>query len=270
MKKKVVAVMSDIHGYQYEHICLINKIKEKHEIIQYIYLGDLIDRGPWVKWVLRFARSLMESNVSVIFLRGNHENGLMAWLNTNNNTILKDWLKNGGKETMKSLTGSKYAPYALQDAIEEYMPVFDSMKYYHVQCIGDKTFVFSHSGGGSGTLDKILDGKKLTHDDLEDLMYSRQRYLHGGVGRNNTFYVYGHTPVHYASDRDGMEPLIMWDANGTSADIDIDTGCCCSKALSALVIDAETGQFETASFPFTVQPEEGEPNYYEYMKMVEA
>jgi len=173
---------------------------------------------------------------------------MLAWFNTNDETLLKSWLKNGGKETMKSLTGRKYAPYLLRDVIKEYMPVFDSMRHYHVQKIAERTFVFSHSGGGSGTLDKILDGKKLTHDDFEDLMYSRQRYLHGGVGRNNTFYVYGHTPVHYASDRDGLEPLILWDNYVISADICLDTGCYTGRALSALIIDSETGEFETVSF----------------------
>lgn len=97
MKKKVIAVFTNIHGYQYEHASLINKVKEKYEIVQYIYLGDLIDRGPWVKWVLQSVRNIMESDTPIVLLRGDHENELLNLLNTNDIGCFKFLYRMGAK-----------------------------------------------------------------------------------------------------------------------------------------------------------------------------
>jgi len=266
-KKQAIVAIGDIHGHQYEHVSLLRQIRQQYDIIQLIYLGDLIDRGPHSDWVLRDVRDKITKGYNITMLRGNHENELIKWFNTRDKSFLNNCLKNGGKETMKSLTGKKYDTEGLLKALEEYMLIFNAMKYYHVQIIAGKTFVFSHSGGDRDTIYKILDDEKLTEGDLEALMYSRQRYMHRGIKDcDNVFCVYGHTPVHYASENDGMEPLVMWNDSHTSADIDIDTGCYTGKALSALVIDAETGEFETVSFPYTKPPVNKDSGSDEYEK----
>ena len=244
------------------YIC-IKKNEQKYEIVKYIYLGDLIDRGPWSKYVLRFVKSLMESTTPIVLLKGNHEDEFIKMLKVGTDYIdWHLWGLNGGKETLESFNAKSLPDLAA--AFEEYMPLFDAMKDYHIESVEGKTFIFSHAGGDSETLNKILDGNKLTSCEIEDLMSSRKRYLEGGEGRDNTFYVYGHTPVHYASDRSGMDPLIIWNDSHTSADIDIDTGCYTGKALSALVIDAETGEFETVSIPYTEPPVNKDPRSDEY------
>ena len=273
-KKQAIVAIGDIHGYQYEHVSLLRKIRQQYDIAQLIYLGDLIDRGPWVRWVLRDVRDKIVSGQNVVVLKGNHEDELLSWCNfeteaekPTSHEIMsaRFWLRNGGNATVKSFFKERYTHQELKDVLRAYKPLWDAMKYYHVQEIAGKTFVFSHSGGDPHTIDRILDGTELVDFDFEDLMYSRDRYIHGpGTDRDNVFVVYGHTPTYYAADNDGMKPLVIWNDAHISADIDIDTGCYTGKALSALIIDAETGEFETVSFPYTEPPTEKEMNSEEY------
>lgn len=144
------------------------------------------------------------------------------------------------------------------------MPIFNEMKYYHMQEVAGKIFVFSHSVGDCSTLNKLLEGKDLTEDDIEALMYSRHRFLHGGLVYENTCYVYGHTPAYYYHDSDSMRPHVWWGDGGDSAEIKLDTGCCDGRALSALLIDAETGELDMMSFPYTEPPVNAEPDSDEY------
>ncbi|PLX70360.1 MAG: hypothetical protein C0602_05995 [Denitrovibrio sp.] len=261
MKKKVIAVFTDIHGCQYEHVKLIEKIKENNEIVQYIYLGDLIDRGQWSKWVLRYVKNLMESDTPVILLKGNHEDKLLRWLSIRDNEAYRYWMRNGGEKTVESFTKEEFISEELRNEMKEYLSIFDNAKIYHVQKIGDKTYIFSHSGGDRDTLDRILDGEKMGGYDLEDLMYSRERYFYGGLKeRKNTYYVFGHTSLDYKSAGLEIAPVITKTADGTSADIGLDTGCCYGNALSVLLIDSETGEYETVSFPYTEPPCDKEPS----------
>jgi len=265
MKKKVIAVLTDIHGCQYEHVKLIEKIKENNEIVQYIYLGDLIDRGKWSKWVLRHVRNLMKSDIPVVLLKGNHEDNLLNWLKTRNSESYRYWMSNGGGKTLESFTKERCISEKLRTELEEHLSIFDDAKIYHIQKIGDKIYIFSHSGGARDTLDRILDGETMSGYDLYELMYNRDRYFYGGIEeRKNTFYVYGHTSLDYKSAEIEVAPLVTKTADETSADIGLDTGCCYGYALSALLIDSETGEYETVSFPCTELPNDKEPGSDEY------
>ena len=106
-------VIPDIHGCSKTLKALIEeRIRPSRTDLLY-FLGDYIDRGPDAKGVIDFLMSLQEDEYSIRFLKGNHEDYL---LRTHSDTTLqkkilgiplpnkfrKDWIRHGGKATLKS------------------------------------------------------------------------------------------------------------------------------------------------------------------------
>lgn len=129
-------IIGDVHGNPNTleellfNICDINFDNDK-----LIFLGDLIDKGPDSKKVLDIILNLKNKNTQIIIIRGNHEQNLLDSIN--NAKILKQWFRNGGKETLDSF--EVYHPGFIDD---EYIELIqNSIPYYLTE-----HFVITHSG----------------------------------------------------------------------------------------------------------------------------
>ncbi|HPF16131.1 MAG TPA: metallophosphoesterase [Thermotogota bacterium] len=103
----MIVAIGDIHGCFDPLKALINAIegyRNTVEDIEYIFIGDYIDRGPSTKEVLDF---LIHLKAQKTFLMGNHEHMLLVYYKGSHQyqSVGEAWLrkKNGGLRTLQAL-----------------------------------------------------------------------------------------------------------------------------------------------------------------------
>lgn len=100
----VVYAIGDIHGCLVELRGLEKRIVEDAASFTgekwLVYLGDLVDRGPDSVGVLDHLTARPPAGFRRIFLAGNHETMMLAFLE--NPASQPDWLQFGGKQTLAS------------------------------------------------------------------------------------------------------------------------------------------------------------------------
>ncbi len=242
---RVVAV-GDIHGMLSELrqlnerlIANENLTATKLNALQtvYVYLGDYVDRGPdsagVIEYLLAFKNAL-SANDKIIFLRGNHEQLLLDFLEKQNDDT-PFWLRSGGYEMLESYgVFMKRDPNASQISaarleFRKKLPsqhlklLQDTQLFYSV---GD--YFFCHA-----TVDPNVSLEKQTE---KDLLWSRDtKYLDDNfIG---SYIVHGHTPV--------KKPILA------TGHINIDTGAYVSGELTALVLFGTEKYFGSNKVEFT-------------------
>ena len=93
---RLIAI-GDLHGYVGGLKSLLELIEPRKED-QLVFLGDYIDRGPDSFGVIETLLTLKQQYPNTVFLRGNHEQWLLNWLFSNDDTFL--YL--GGRQTKLS------------------------------------------------------------------------------------------------------------------------------------------------------------------------
>lgn len=222
-----IFIVSDIHGH----------IKQFEELLTYwnqedtlVILGDLIDRGPDSLKVIEKVIELKQTyEDKVIFVKGNHEEMLLNFLN---NPIEKQehYYKNGGQETMQSLlvhlpndiadqTYTEQANeikqhYQAQLAFLESAPTF--------QIIGN--VLCTHAGFNSefATLEETTE---------RDYIWIRKHYE--TINKTPYVNVFGHTPVTYIHESNDV-----W-VSEDKRYIAIDGGCYMSGQLNAVLLNQQ-------------------------------
>ena len=182
--------MGDIHG-------CATRLRDLHDQIAadlaarpiaqalLIHLGDLIDRGPASAEVLaRLAAGAPLPGLPSLTLRGNHEQLLLAALETQHDDDIDLWLRNGGVDTLDSYGLSADAP-----------PIA------WAEAIGPATIDFLHSlpllhraGGYLFVHAGIRPGVPLENQTAHDLLWIREPFL-GSDADLGAIVVHGHTPV---------------------------------------------------------------------------
>lgn len=71
--------IGDVHGYYKDLMILLETIEEKDPDARYIFLGDIIDRGPDTLKVLEWAMNHVKPGGKYQCLRGNHEDLALQW-----------------------------------------------------------------------------------------------------------------------------------------------------------------------------------------------
>ena len=116
-------IIGDVHGNYLTLLNLLKKIPEKAIII---FVGDLIDRGPLSKEVVKLIR---EKKYQCIL--GNHEGFMIKYGEYLTSLMLEDgimprtsqfWLANGGLETLKSygiIDGNDYGIDLIEENLSE-------------------------------------------------------------------------------------------------------------------------------------------------------
>lgn len=224
----VVYAVGDIHG----RIDLLEDLEarivrdaagrsETRRVI--VYLGDYVDRGYQSREVLDHLLAPGPEGFERVFLRGNHEDFLVGFLE--DSAGARSWLANGGVETLMSYgvevsTSEADAP-RLQADLKRALPdshraFLESLPSLHRE--GD--YVFVHAG--------IRPGVDLEDQTPDDLHWIRGDFLddtrdHGAV------IVHGHTVVDDPVSRPNR--------------IGIDTGAYATSCLTAVVLSGHDRDF---------------------------
>jgi len=193
-KGKRIYAIGDIHG----KLSLLQKLCDKihkdidshDDDIKIIFLGDYIDRGEDSKNVINLIISLIEADIDVIPLMGNHEKSLLNFLE--NGDQHSEWLMWGGSETLKSYgvvfedeNGKPYSFNELSTQLAGLMPeshkeFFKNLKLYHEE----DDYIFVHAG--------VRPDRTLEEQEENDLLRIRRDFIQHNHKIDKTI-VFGHT-----------------------------------------------------------------------------
>ena len=191
-----------------------------------VYLGDYIDRGLHSKEVVDLLLNKPLVNFKPIYLRGNHEQVLLDFLNVDAN-IAMEWFNFGGQSTLLSygvsITGVSFGDKLnlLQQDLADKIPAehlsFYTQLNYSYEC-GDYFFV--HAG--------VKPKKALKRQSELDMMWIRNEFLASNF-QFKKMIVHGHSIVDQPEQKDNR--------------IAIDTGAYNSGRLTCLVLEGEQRRF---------------------------
>ncbi|WP_158965124.1 metallophosphoesterase [Chachezhania sediminis] len=107
--------IGDIHGCDFKLAALLERIQESGLPGRKVFVGDYADRGEDSAMVHRRLHSLSKEDDSAVFLRGNHEEMLLMFLDDPAEHGAW-WMRHGGLQTCSSY---RVAPPTGSDATEE-------------------------------------------------------------------------------------------------------------------------------------------------------
>lgn len=230
----VVYAIGDIHG-ESEKLDLLHAMiradarSRAAERKVAVYLGDYIDRGLDCPGVVERLVGDPLPGFESVFLKGNHEEFMMQFLETGDNS--SGWFHNGGLNTLEGygvdIRGHslwRQDSGELRDALDENLPdrhrqFLEALDLYHVE----GGYLFVHAG--------IWPGRALKDQTSADLLWIRNRFLDSGED-HGFMVVHGHTPCDFPEIKPNR--------------IGIDTGACYGGKLTALALEGEKRDFMQA------------------------
>ena len=220
--------IGDLHGHREPLARMLDAIEEdvrgRHiRNVRIVFLGDYVDRGPDSAGLLDDLILLKESDsdFELVFLKGNHEIGMLGFMNEPNGGR-RDWLEWGGVETLESYgvsiandkslyTQSEELSARLNDALpQRHRDFLNGLSVYDV--CGD--FLCVHAG--------IRANFPLQEQTERDMTFIREGFL-DYTGLHPWRVVHGHTIT--------KEPEILPNR------INVDTGLYKHGVLSCAVIE---------------------------------
>lgn len=183
-----------------------------------VHIGDYIDRGANSLAVVdRLMRGF--AGFTTICLLGNHEDMMLACLETGNRQVWGTWLSNGGGATLESLGISlrfgEYDPIQLAQALgADRIAWLRTLPLYH----RTDDYLFVHAG--------IVPGRSIEMQEAKDMLWIRGRFL-DSTDDHGLCVVHGHTPT----DEPELRPNR----------IGIDTGATANGKLTAVVLGEPCG-----------------------------
>lgn len=208
---KLCVAIGDIHGMAEKLRRLLAQVDEWLASsggawsVQFVFLGDYIDRGPDSQWVIGQVRAMQQGGA--ICLRGNHEQMMID--STESEIELQRFLRNGGESTIESLGSA--ALFKEAQGWMKTLPTFyeDALRYY------------VHAG--------VRPRIPLDRQDNETRLWIREEFL-AFRGPFPKYVVHGHTPT-IATNPDQAVPDIHDNR------CNVDTGAGWGRALSAAIFD---------------------------------
>ncbi|MGA1190976.1 MAG: metallophosphoesterase family protein [Bdellovibrionota bacterium] len=209
-------VVGDIHGCVDELSSLVRFFEEDQGLTQgdaLIFVGDYIDRGPASKEVIDFLIEFEQRTPSdLFFLKGNHEEMFLDWLEGTQSESGISYLHNGGRECLESYGLS--VDVAPEDASaqlpHDHLAFLKNLERYIVS----EKYVFVHAG-----LNPL---RPLSHQFDEDIFWIRGAFIENIHSFQRTV-IFGHTPF------DEVKFHLPYK-------IGIDTGLVYGNALTALEV----------------------------------
>ena len=210
-------VIGDLHGNLNEFLNILKYIDDGDK---FIFLGDYIDKGIYVKETINKLLDI-SNNKKCIFLMGNHEYALYKY-SLNKEPKWIDFLKlYGGKSTIKSYLGTnKVTDKSIQSTIREmknenHWGFIENLKLYYET----KDYYMMHAGYDI----RYLKIKDVLSNNLESLLFARWEFINSKKFLDNKKIIFGHTVFE--------EPYI------DNYKIGLDTGAGYNGKLSALCIE---------------------------------
>ena len=194
-----IFAVGDIHGCSSLLKKIHRKILIKSEKVMgnkiLIYLGDYIDRGSKVKETIDTIINFKPKNIKCIFLRGNHDQMLLDFVNNKRNS-LEVWLYNGGVTTLKSYCGSTIAnklnnsssrEQSIRETLVKSLPsdhlkFFIDLQFSYIW----KDYFFVHAG--------IDPNRPLDNQRKIDMIWTRSPEFLASDQYFEKMIVHGHTP----------------------------------------------------------------------------
>lgn len=196
-----------------------------------VFLGDYVDRGPDSRGVVDLLLSGRPRGYARRFLRGNHEQSMMAFMEAPLSN--RAWVLQGGAETLVSYGIAPPPPLGAndQDWIEAAAQLAARLPPDHLEFLTNLEryvalggYAFVHAG--------IDAGRPLEKQTDQDLYWSRARFL-ASQRRFSHRVVHGHTP----SDK----PYADWRRVG------VDTGAYVSGTLTVARLEGAEVTFLAVS-----------------------
>jgi serine/threonine protein phosphatase 1 len=206
-------VVGDIHGCLAELNALLAGLAPRQGD-GFVFLGDYVDRGPDAAGVIaRLIQLRAHFGAASIFLRGNHEDMLLAYLGRGGRHG-EVFLDNGGEATARSYgVHGPVRPERLCSAVPRaHLEFLESLRLWH----DDGRHLMVHAG--------VRPGRALQDQDPHDLLWIRDEFITHPHDLDRTI-VFGHTPT-----RTVFRDLPF--------KIGIDTGCVYGGMLTALELPA--------------------------------
>ncbi|PNU21352.1 serine/threonine protein phosphatase [Geothermobacter hydrogeniphilus] len=189
--------VGDIHGCDLLLRELLAQVKPT-EKDQLVFLGDYIDRGSGSRRVIEQLLALRRTFPQTVFLKGNHEQMLLAYLAGNDEAL--DFLANGGGRTLEN-----YRTAGRLSIPEEHLDFFTALRNRYET----EDFIFVHAG--------LRPGIPSDRQSEADLLWIRSDFLDSDYDWGKTV-VFGHTPQ--------PSPIM------TATRIGLDTGAVYGRQLS--------------------------------------
>ncbi|HHI87747.1 MAG TPA: serine/threonine protein phosphatase [Candidatus Cloacimonetes bacterium] len=190
---KRLIVVGDIHGQYDMLVDLMDKIKPTKDDF-FVFIGDYIDRGHNSKKVIEFLINF-EDQFPSVFIKGNHEDMLMAYLGLDEEAIYGDsYPFNGGEFTALSYGGNAV------DELKDLMPD-EHIGFIKKTSVNfeTKNFFFCHGG--------IIPGIPFEDQTRETMLWIRYQFFEYPTGLDKVV-VFGHTPqqkVRIEEDKIGID-----------------------------------------------------------------
>lgn len=177
--------IGDLHGCPNELDVLLDAIAPTRADTV-VFLGDYVDRGPAVRQLVDRLLGLRQQAFTSVFLRGNHEDMLLAHLGISGRHG-DVYLENGGGTTLASygIPVGTPGPDSLALLPVEHVEFFGACLLHHVAA----PFLFVHAG--------IRPGVPLAAQTDEDLLWIREEFFSQPHALPYTV-VFGHTPTREA------------------------------------------------------------------------
>lgn len=212
----LTVAIGDIHGCLKELEQLVERVQKNFsDPIQWITIGDYVDRGPDSKGVIDFVR-----NLKAIALKGNHEDMLVkAYRGAPYQRY--EWDQSYGRLTTPSFGVTK-----LEDIPLEYILWMERLPYFHIEYpAGDMQRVFVHAG--------IQRRYPVTmqSQNRDYMIWARDEFLLD-ERMDGGYVVHGHTPVCH----------LVGVTNRCSNRVNLDLGCCFGGLLTAAVFQCNRAQ----------------------------
>lgn len=222
-----IYAIGDVHGCSdllSELISIIenDNRQRKTKPTSFVFLGDLIDRGPNSRGVIETGMRLADFGMVCEFLKGNHEAMMLEALLGEDLKLIRPWLRYGGEECLESYGVNTKDIWSLDNlSIRKVMR--DAIPNSHVDFL--KSFGLYYEFGDYLLVHAGVNPKKDLKAQKEvDYLWSREPFL-SWSGEIEKKIIHGHTiseKIEICSHRIG-----------------IDTGAYLTGRLSALRIEGD-------------------------------
>ena len=215
--------IGDIHG-RADLLARLHRMIERDAAgfsgrVQVLYLGDYIDRGHQSREVIESLVSAPLADCESVFLRGNHEQAMLDFLDYPEATA--GWLRFGGRETLLSYGVSISHMPLMKDVSRLAGELRERLPASHLDFLQETLlswragdYYFVHAG--------VRPGVDLEDQHFEDQLWIREEFIES-VDYHGAVIVHGHT----ISDEAEILPNR----------IGIDTGAFHSGRLTGLVLE---------------------------------
>jgi len=153
-----------------------------------IFIGDYVDRGPSARDVIDILIDLKANHPGSVFLKGNHEDMMLAYLGLPGH-YGESFLFNGGLATLQSydideidVVGETAGDEIMGRLPASHLDFLQNLETSHLR----PPYLFVHAG--------VHPLRELEDQDDEDMLWIRQEFIANPHGLGHTV-IFGHTPV---------------------------------------------------------------------------